>query len=252
MIYTKAREIILQYFELIGIAELGSNTFMATGTNTVTLFLRRRNNYDSINFKIAIDKFFKDYQDVTLNRVEKPVAKYVKHVWAGCSLADYKILLSKQPNTAIATSEIFTESQKKIKFKNENEFWNIILDKGKDKLLYFILAYPQQIVIIKSGQRDEEKRFLGYEFSFRRGSEGIHPFQRSKTIDECTRLYDTEVFDNPEKVSTYIYKAFQGEQVAIHPSLEKNITRQSLVDMLSFDRVDFEKNISTSIKKSKG
>jgi type I restriction enzyme M protein len=44
-IYTKAREIIFKYFEIVGIAELGSNTFMATGTNTVTLFLRRRDNY---------------------------------------------------------------------------------------------------------------------------------------------------------------------------------------------------------------
>jgi len=40
-IYTKAREILLKYFEIIGITELGSATFMATGTNTVILFLRR-------------------------------------------------------------------------------------------------------------------------------------------------------------------------------------------------------------------
>jgi len=37
-IYTDAREIILKYFDLKAIAEFGSNTFMATGTNTVTLF----------------------------------------------------------------------------------------------------------------------------------------------------------------------------------------------------------------------
>jgi type I restriction enzyme M protein len=248
-IYTKAREIILQYFELIAITELGSNTFMATGTNTVTLFLRRRNNYDSINLKIAIDKFFTDLQDVTLNGVEKPVSKYVKHVWEGCSFTDYKTLLNKQPNAAISANEIYTEYRKKIKAKTEAEFWNALLEKEKDKLLHFILAYPQQTLLIKSGQKDEEKRFLGYEFSFRRGSEGIHPVQRNKSIDECTRLYDTDVFDNPEKASTYIYKAFKGEKLAIHASLQKNITRHNLVDMLTFDRVDFEKSISTSIKK---
>jgi type I restriction enzyme M protein len=60
-IYTKAREIILQYFEIIAITELGSNTFMATGTNTVVLFLRRRNNYDSINLRKAVEKFFTEY-----------------------------------------------------------------------------------------------------------------------------------------------------------------------------------------------
>ena len=41
-IYTKAREIILNYFEIIAIAELGSNTFMATGTNTVTLYHEKK------------------------------------------------------------------------------------------------------------------------------------------------------------------------------------------------------------------
>ena len=57
-IYSKSREIILQYFDIVGITDLGSNTFMATGTNTVTLFLRRRNNYESKNLKIAVEKFF--------------------------------------------------------------------------------------------------------------------------------------------------------------------------------------------------
>jgi type I restriction enzyme M protein len=91
---------------------------------------------------------------------------------------------------------------------------------------------------------------LGYEFSNRRGSEGIHPIQRGKTIDDCTQLYDVNIFDNPEKASTYIYKAFNGDFNAEIPNnLQKNISCVNLVDMLTFDRVDFEKNISLSIKK---
>lgn len=42
-IYISCREIILKYFEIIAIVELGSGTFGKTGTNTATLFLRRRN-----------------------------------------------------------------------------------------------------------------------------------------------------------------------------------------------------------------
>jgi type I restriction enzyme M protein len=41
-LYTKAREILLKYFEIKAIAEFGSNTFMATGTNTIILFLKKR------------------------------------------------------------------------------------------------------------------------------------------------------------------------------------------------------------------
>lgn len=249
-IYTKAREIILQNFEIVAIAELGSNTFMATGTNTVTLFLRRRNNYDSINLKKSIEKFFTNLQDVTLNGIENPVSKYVSHVWDSISFDDYKTLLQKSPNQAMQRHDIYQEYQKKIKVKKTADKWQALLDIEAEKLLYFIIACPQQLVLVKTGQKKEEKQFLGYEFSNRRGSEGIHPMQRGKSIDECTSLFDPEVFDNPEKASTYIYKAFAGDfYFQIDESLKNNISRINLVDMMTFDRVDFEKNISLSAKK---
>lgn len=249
-IYSKSREIILQYFDIIGITELGSNTFMATGTNTVTLFLRRRNNYESLNIKIAVEKFFSNFQDVTINGIEKPVAQYISHVWSTISFEDYVSLLKKEPNKAIVEHELYKEYQKKLKSKNDKEFWNLLLDKELDKLYYFIIAYKQKVVLIKSGEKDTEKRFLGYEFSNRRGSEGIHPIQRGKSIEDCTQLFDADIFDNPEKASTYIYKAFAGDyDFPIDEAMQNNVSRHNLVDMLTFDRVDFEKNISLSVKK---
>lgn len=250
-IYAKAREIILQFFNIVAIAELGSNTFMATGTNTVVLFLKRKNNYESINLKTAVDKFFINLQDVTLNGVEKPVTKYVNHVWQTLSFDDYISLLKKTPNKAVSEHEIYVEYRKKIKAKNDKEFWDILLEKEKEKLYYFIIAFPQKVVLVKSGEKDAEKRFLGYEFSNAKGKEGIHPMQRGKNIEDCTQLFDPEVFDNPEKASTYIYKAFNGDfDFPIDENLQKNISRHNLVDMLSFDRVEFEKNVSLSVKKS--
>lgn len=249
-IYTQTREILLKHFEILGIAEFGSNTFMATGTNTVTLFLRRRNNADAYNIEEAIKKCFVSLQDLTINGVETPITKYVAHVWDTISFEDYKTLLQKSPNTNIEQHEIYKEYTKKIKAKNETELRNNILAIEQNKLLYFILAYPQKLVLVKTGEKNEEKRFLGYEFSNRRGSEGIHPIQRSKSIDECTQLYDAESFTNPEKTSTYIYKAFLGEyDLDLPENLDKNVSYQNLVDMLTFDRVDFEKNISLSAKK---
>ncbi|WP_172919306.1 N-6 DNA methylase [Capnocytophaga canis] len=277
-IYTKAREIILQHFEIVAITELGSNTFMATGTNTVTLFLRRRKNYDSINFKKAIERFFVNFTDVTINGIEKPISKYIQHTWETPSFDDYVSLLKKKPTQAIKQHDIYKEYCQKIKAyatmelltsqinKSENEqvrskliekrekaeveFWETLIKTEQEKLLYFVLAYPQKVVLIKSGQKDAEKRFLGYEFSNRRGNEGIHPLQRSKTIAECTRLFDENSFENPEKASTYIYKAFHGDfDFEIHESLQKHISRHNLMDMLTFDRSDFEKTISTSVKK---
>uniref|UniRef100_UPI0035AEA00D restriction endonuclease subunit S n=1 Tax=Cloacibacterium sp. TaxID=1913682 RepID=UPI0035AEA00D len=249
-IYSKSREIILENFEIIGIAELGSNTFMATGTNTVTLFLRRRNNYDSINLKIAVEKFFANHLEVTLNCVDKPVSKFINHVWENISIEVYISILKKEPNNVITQQEIYKEYQKKIKSKNDKEFWTKLLETEKEKLFYFILAYPQKVVLVKSGEKDAEKRFLGYEFSNRRGSEGIHPIQRGKNIEDCTQLFDADIFDNPTKASTYIYKAFARDyDFPIDEAMQNNVSRHNLVDMLTFDRVDFEKNISLSVKK---
>jgi type I restriction enzyme M protein len=249
-IYTQTREIILKYFDVLAIAEMGSNTFMATGTNTVTLFLKRRNNADAFNIEEAIKKLFVNQQDVTINGIEKPLQKYISHVWDTISIDDYKTLLQKSPNEKIQHHKIYKEYTKKIKAKNEQEIWNSILAIEQNKLLYFIITFPQKLVLIKTGEKDAEKRFLGYEFSNRRGSEGIHPMQRSKSIDECTQLYDADSFSNPEKASAYIYKAFNGEfDLEIAENLKSNISYQNLVDMLTFDRVDFEKNISLNAKK---
>jgi len=249
-IYSQTREILLKHFDVLAIAEMGSNTFMATGTNTVTLFLRRRNNADAINIEEAIKKVFVNLQDVTINGIETPISKYVANVWDDLTFEDYKTLLQKTPNKKVETHEIYQEYKKKIKAKNIKDLWNSILALEQDKLLYFIIAYPQKLVLIKTGSKNEEKRFLGYEFSNRRGSEGIHAIQRSKSIDECTQLYDENTFTNPEKASTYIYKAFNGEfDLELPENLKQNISYQNLVDMFTFDRVDFEKNISLSAKK---
>ncbi len=249
-IYTQTREILLKYFDILGIAELGSGTFMATGTNTVTLFLRRKNNADAFNIEETIKKVFINLQDVTINGIEKPIQKYINHVWEDINFDDYVSLLKKEPNEVIRNHEIYKEYNKKIKAKNEQEKWNNIFALEQDKLLYFIIAYPQRIVLLKTGEKNEEKRFLGYEFSNRRGSEGIRSMRSGKTIDECTQLYDVDSFDNLEKASTYIYKAFKGKfDLELPENLKNNISYHNLVDMLTFDRIIFEKNISLSVKK---
>lgn len=249
-IYTKAREIILQYFDIVAIAELGGNTFMATSTNTVVLFLRRRDNYFAANTKSAVEAYFRTLNDVTINGIETPVLKYVTQVWDGLDYADYVTLLQKTPNDKVKAHEIYAAYKKKISAENEAKLFEAILSIEAEKLLYFVLAYSQKVVIVKSGEKGVEKRFLGYEFSNRRGSEGIHAIQRGKGIDECTQLFDVNSYDNPLRASTYIYRAFNGDFASpIAEDMQSHISRISLIDMLAFNRGVFEKNISIVAKK---
>ena len=242
-IYTRTREIIFKYFEIIAITELGSNTFMATGTNTVVLFLRRRNNMEHKNIEASVEKLFESKKDITIGGIEKPLTKYLNYVWNGVSVENYITFIEKNPNKTIMSHELYQEYIKK--FDNLNK----VLDLEKEKLLYFILAYNQKVTLVKTGEKQQEKKFLGYEFSNRRGSEGIHPIQRGKSIDECTSLYDDSSYTNELKANSYIYAAFEGKEKEINESLKENISYIDLIDMMSFDRTLFEKNISLNAKK---
>lgn len=249
-IHIKAREIILHYFDIVSIAELGRKTFMATPTKTIVLFLKRKNNNDVIRLKNYVNNFCKDFKDNTINGIENPISKYVNYVWDTISLDDYVSLLKKTPNKAIQEHEIYREykNPKKIKAKTEKDFWTKVIKVEKDKLLHYILAYSQNnIVLVKSGEKDDEKRFLGYYFSDRRGSEGMHSFQGNKTINEATQLYNVKDNNDLTKASSYIYNAFLGNKnLEIVENLKQNISYINLLDMLTFDRAEFKKDITLS------
>ena len=241
-IYTKTREIILKYFEVIAITELGSNTFMATGTNTVVLFLRRKNNAEHTNILASVNKAFETKTDITIKSIEKPLSKYISYVWENISFEDYISLIENNPNENILNHQTYKSYIAKYSIDK-------ILEIEKEKFFYFILVYKQKITLIKSGEKQEEKKFLGYEFSFRRGSEGIHAIQRAKSIDECTSLYDNNSYENLLKANSYVYSAFNGEEKIIDESLKENISYMNLVDMMDFSRMDFDKFISLNAKK---
>lgn len=266
-IYTATRELLFKNFYLKAIAEFGSNTFMATGTNTVTLFLERRLNTDWQSIHNAINLFFDRPKDVTVLGIEAAFSKYVNEVFENINLEDYISLVQRKPNNKIKSLELYnnyviwfnnlteikTLKDKKIfrelsleeqQIKLDKMFFDKIFEMEKDKMLYFLLAYPQQTVIIKVGEKQAEKNFIGYEFSNRRGHEGI------KMLPNGTKLYDEDNLLNPQKANSYIYKAFLNEKISIDETMKKNISVANLIDMMSFDRVEFEKEISTNKKKA--
>lgn len=101
-IYIKCREIILQYFDIVAIAEFGSGTFGKTGTNTVTLFLRRKAVNPSLaeHYRNRVDTWFNG--DETKNEVfeDYPLLEaYCQHI--GVPVKTYKTLF----DTNLITTE---------------------------------------------------------------------------------------------------------------------------------------------------
>lgn len=273
-IYTRTREILLKYFSIRAIAKMSSDTFMATGTNTVVLFMERRPNNDWQVIHDAITRFMERPKDVTVAGIEKAFSVYVDAVYNNLSFADYADWIAGRDNANIESqtlmkdyhawfdslTEIKNLKAKRIfKDKPPEEkntelrrlFREKVLLAEHDRMLYFLLTYHQRTVLVDVGEKKEGKNFLGYEFSNRRGHEGIRMYTDSDG-KETTRLYDDmkdAPSDNPEKANYYISRAFLGEYPDIDKSLQKNITLHDTVSLFDFSARDYQKVLSLAPKK---
>jgi len=272
-IYTQAREILLLYFNIVAIVELGSNTFMATGTNTVCLFLQRKTNNHHKAIKAQINNFIAQPENTTCNGIENAFGKYVNQVFEGLSFDDYTSLFSNKPSTALQAHELFSDYQKaykktsqakaflkkkETKALSKSELGSALFAQSlgyikaceNEKLLYFMLALPQQTLLIKAGEKQTEKDFLGYEFSNRRGHEGIKLYTRPIDGKHNTKLFNPSQLIDTEKVNTHIYQAFLGKAITEVPeALKQHLHPLPLTQLLDFERPQFGKSISLSVKK---
>lgn len=284
-IYIKTREIILKYFDIVAISEFGSGTFGKTGTNTVVLFLRRKKSEPelAVHYCNRVNAWFCNNhgQDQRYDDMDV-IERYANHI--GISYDEYKTLLDGTLSEALMQTDIFaayyktlsddTEAKRIRKKKvnarytqvqKEAELQKHILDSiraiEKDKLYYFMLceSNPQPVLVMKSPTKTAEtKKFLGYEWSNRKGSEGIkylgaivdeedNDISANKGISQIqTPLFDPQNLENEEKINSLIRKNFLGEDVEVPEEISEYVDSYQLEDMLDFKRVDFDKAIKTT------
>ena len=248
-IYEKTRELILKNFDVVAIQKLGDNAFMATGTKTIILFMRRKSNLAYSNIEKLVDKFLNDFKDVTINGIEHAFSTYVNNVFEDISFEDYISILQDNP----------TEKARKSEILGEYKDYSIekILEIEKEKLVYFIISYSQKIILSDSLEKDIEKEFYGYEFSNRKGHEGIHIYKDEDGVLQ-SKLYNPKNLYDEEKANFYILNNFKGlnsekiindiKQSEDHP-LRNHIDYINLSDLMSFDLKTFDKQINLNFKK---
>lgn len=260
-IYTATREILLKYFKIIAITEFGPNTFMATNTSTVTLFLERRENSEHKYIANAVKTFFDKPKDVTVLGIEKAFSKYVSCVFNNITLDDYICFINQKPNDRFASEELYEDycswfdkqndvqklkTSKSFQSKSDKEQEKILaellyqkmISVEKEKITYFLLLYGQKTIITKVGEKQDEKAFLGYEFSKSRGREGI------KMLPEGTKLYDELDQFNSEKANYYVYSAFQKSYPDIEEAVQENIESIETYELVNFRKLPFEKSLN--------
>lgn len=192
------REIILKFFDIVSIVELGSGTFGKTGTNTVVLFLRRKEQKPepAEHYKNRVDDYFEiqladvlagkkqddelaEYQDLGLIRkyceqTELPFDEYIKLF--GITSETYERLeellktdIFKEYRNDFDNSTDIKNLQKKKFFKDKTKeqkeeelnkrFIKYLFEIEKNKLYYFMLAYEnKQKVLIVKSPNDNKEQ----------------------------------------------------------------------------------------------
>lgn len=239
-IHSRAREIIFKYFKVKAIVELGSGTFMKTGTNTIVLFLERRSDNDFMYIKKAINTFITNLKDVTVLGIENAFSKYVVNVYENLKFDDYVSFLSGKASVSMQKHELYSDYFKAF----GDDIYIKAIEIEKEKMLYFLLTYSQTVVLVKTGEKKKVKEFLGYEFSERRGHEGM------KHLPCGTKLFDESNLLNPQKTNTYIYNAFLDKKIDVDVSLSENIFYRCMSEFISYGTSKFDKAVNLN-KKNK-
>ena len=278
-VHAKARELLLEKFEIRAVAEMGGETFIATNTKTVILFLRRRRDAFMIDrARIADDCFYPhrtrgDLPDYIDNK--KLLDKYARR--RDLSPVLYRDIIGGNPSAAAKETSLFKNAQRGFesssvakKFKESAAYLNMkeaerkrewecrfreyLLEMEREKFYFFMLClnddgggaaekpdcYDSQLVAAaRSGDdKDQQRHFLGYESSDRRGKEGLKHFEEQA---KGGLMYDPSDDDNLERVSAHLLRRMWNEPLAaVPPALKEHVKVVRLTDCIDFEADNFD------------
>ena len=256
-----ARESLLQNFYLHAIVAFGSQTFGATGTNTVTLFLEKFNEpprlaelaHDTVHAILANggDAEWEDKQvleayvlhqkidiDTYLHFIKKKLTK--EDILSNAYLKNYAETFAWK---SIKYPKRSSDAEKTQIRKEKFYVWALAIE--REKLYYFSLVYQQQTLVITApSENKEQKDFLGYEWSNRKGAEGI------KIKQPGGKLYNAEDRFARGTLACAVRNSFWGASTnGLPDEVSIYVRNHSLRNILDFTTRDFNKVISLTSKE---
>jgi len=265
--YMGARELLLENFYIRAIVALGSKTFGATSTNTVILFLEKFNEppkrtdllSDSVD-SIMDRRDLTDWKDKDIiaeymKQIEVPKATYSAFLNKSFSIdeledSDYfKMYVAAFADSTDAKNLLKTKAYKKMtQVKQEQTYlkklYEYINQIEREKLFYFALVYRQTTVIIKAPtDNKKQKEFLGYDWSNRKGNEGI------QIIAPGGKMYNNVDREANDTLAHVIRDSFDEKIPVLADGQEQYGSVVHTRDMLEFSRATFNKAIRLNAEK---
>lgn len=157
-IYAKGREIILQKFDIVALVEFGSGTFGKTGTNTVTMFLRRKetNTPDAEHYQNRVDCWFCNYEKCESNDIYDDtdlLRAYCDH--CGYNWEDYLAFLSGNMTENFMEHDTI-QAYKTAFFGNQRNAMKGVCDQAKEIRTKF--KSRQETQAYRRQSEDEKKK----------------------------------------------------------------------------------------------
>lgn len=255
-----ARENLLQNFQIRAIVAFGSQTFGATGTNTVTLFLERYNEpprfaelaNDTVN-GILTNGGDADWEDAQILDAYIAHQKTEKKTYLSflCQELAKEDVMSDSYLKGYAEAFQFDGINYPKKCAEEEKaqirrtkFYSWALAIEKEKLYYFSLVYQQQTLVITAPSDNKvQKDFLGYEWSNRKGQEGI------KIKQPGGKLYNADNRFARGTLACAVRNSFSGATTGLPDSISSYAQTYMLKKLLDFSVRDFNKVISLSARR---
>ena len=184
-IYARAREIILENFNIVSLTEFGSGTFGKTGTNTVVLFLRRKetNTPAAEHYRNRVKTWFaaSDHAE-DIYQDEYLLQAYCDH--CGYELEDYRTFLKDGViHKALSETEVFTAYRESFDSTDRNAMKGVC-DVARDIRNRFrtrskTQTFRRQTEAQKKAEK--EKALLNFIISIER--EKVYIFLLAFTVD---------------------------------------------------------------------
>ena len=241
-IYTAAKKILLDNFEIKGIVKLGNNTFMATNVKTAIFFLKKRQD-KSAKIRKEIEGAIQNKNDVKISNIEDAISRFLEYAYKNLKFNEYIELFNKRK----FEEAMIEDKYKKIfdfYFENnnlKNDLHAIFVENEIEKMLYFIQTFNSKCIISAAPLgKEEEKEYLGYEFKDRKGHEGI-------TISKLGgKLFSPQKINDENKINFYIRKNFDNEDIEIKEKLRELMWQKRICAMIDFNTSNFSISINVN------
>ena len=246
--YTKAREEILSKFKVRAIVRLSNKTFQETGTNTVILFLERyayppeRSSHviDSVN-AILGGQDLTDWEDAEILNGYLELQGLTSEEWGMC--VQRSPMLEDLPEYFRNYLDAFGVRKDVKKLKPEEysrRFWEYVRGAESEKLFYYGMTYCQRtVVILAPSDNAGQREFLGYDWSSRKGAEGIQYVE-----PRGGKMYVNDDREAEGTLAHIVRQSFSEGEIVISEDKAKYARVVKTSDMLDFSRVGFGANIN--------